>query len=158
MSLDKQVVYSAALDFNNKQNSLHLTIQPLELEQSYRLGRRWGAERFLELLIPSPDSSNLPALIKKHGSNSFFDELIRHLQTGHGFCGRSWKAFCAKSGGSRKPIKDLQFGPDPGMFTRNASISSPKRRQVTVALVILFPCHKFCIGLSICGRTSRNLF
>lgn len=113
MPLDKQVVYSTTLDFNNKQNSLHLTIQPLKLDQSYRLGRRWGAERFLELLIPSPDSSTLPAFIKKQGSNSFFDDLIRHLQTGHDFCGRSWKAFYAKSGGSRKPIKDLQFGPDP---------------------------------------------
>lgn len=109
----QQVVYSTSLDFDNKHSPLRLTIQPLKLEQSYRLGRRFGADRFLELLVPSPDSSSLPTFVKNQSSTSFFHELVQHLQAGHEFCGRAWKAFYTKSGGSRKPVKYLQFGPDP---------------------------------------------
>lgn len=112
MPFDQQVTYSTSLDFNNKNNPLRLTIQPLKVEQSYRLGRRFGADRFLELLVPSPDSSSLPAFVKNQGSTSFFHELVQHLQTGHEFCGRAWKAFYTKSGGSRKPVKDLHFWSD----------------------------------------------
>lgn len=108
---DKQIVYTASLDFSRKSTPLQLTLQPLKLESSHRLGRHYGADRFIELLIPSPDSSNLPAFLKN--SASFSRSLIRWLIEEHAFCGRSWKAFYTKSGGSRKPVKGLQFGPDP---------------------------------------------
>lgn len=110
---DQQVVYSASLDFtNNHLDPLRLTIHPLKLDQSHRLERRFGADRFLELLLPSPDSSNLPPFVKKK-SESFFKDLVRWLAGDHLFCGRRWKAFYTKSGGSRKPVRDLRFGPDP---------------------------------------------
>lgn len=112
MPFDQQVVYSTSLDFNSKSNPLGLTIQPLKLEQSHRLGRRFGSDRFLELLVPSPDTSNLPAFIKDTNA-LFFEGLVEWLKVGHTFCGRGWKAFYTRSGGSRKPVKDLQFGPDP---------------------------------------------
>lgn len=112
MPFDQQVVYSASLDFKSKSNPLTLTIQPLKIEQSYRLGRRFGSDRFLELLVPSPDTSNLPAFMKDK-DDMFFKGLVEWLKARHAFCGRGWKAFYTKSGGSRKPIKDLQFGPDP---------------------------------------------
>lgn len=112
MPFNQQVVYAASLDFNrDSKASLQLTLQPLKLEPSHRLGRRFGADRFLELLVPSPDSSNLPPSVKDQGS--FFDELVQWLGVDHAFCGRSWTAFYTKSGGSRKPVRDLQFGPDP---------------------------------------------
>lgn len=114
LPVDQQVVYSASLDFtSNKNDPLRLTIQPLKLEQSHRLGRRFGADRFLEILLPSPDSSNLPGFIKNRSSESFFENLVRWLADEHLFCGRRWKAFYTKSGGSRKPVRDLQFGPEP---------------------------------------------
>lgn len=108
---DQQVVYTASLDFNRKSTALQLTLQPLKLEQAHRLGRKFGPDRFIELLIPSPDSSNLPTTFKK--DSAFFEKLIRWLLDEQAFCGRSWKAFYTKSGGSRKPVKDLQFGPEP---------------------------------------------
>lgn len=114
LPFDQQVVYSASLNFSDaKVDLLRLTIHPLKLEQSHRLGRHFGADRFLELLLPSPDSSNLPASFKNKKSEPFFEDLIRWLAEEHPFCGRYWKAFYTKSGGSRKPVRDLQFGPEP---------------------------------------------
>ncbi|KAJ4420099.1 hypothetical protein N0V82_004546 [Gnomoniopsis sp. IMI 355080] len=111
ISRDQQVVYTASLDFDRRSTALHLTLQSLKVEQPHRLGRYYGADRYIEVLIPSPDSSNLPTYLKKNAS--FFDDLIQWLVEDHAFCGRSWKAFYTKSGGSRKPVKDLQFGPEP---------------------------------------------
>lgn len=108
---DQQVVYTASLDFSRRSAPLRLTLQPLRLDQSHRLGRYYGADRFMEVLIPSPDSSNVPAFLKNDAS--FFEKLICWLGEGHAFCGRSWKAFYTKSGGSRKPVRELQFGPEP---------------------------------------------
>lgn len=111
MPLSRQVVYSASLDFKKgSKNTLQLTMYPLKLDLPHRLARRFGADRFLELLVPSPDSSNLPTSVM--GQGSFFDELVQWLGVEHAFCGRSWAAFYTKSGGSRKPVRDLQFGPD----------------------------------------------
>lgn len=112
LPFDQQVVYSASLDFSKPDPKLlSLRMHPLKLDQSYRLARRYGADRFIELLLPSPDTSNLPAFIKDHGS--FFEAMVQWLVGSHAFCGREWKAFYTKSGGSRKPQRDIQFGPDP---------------------------------------------
>lgn len=133
-SRDQQVVYTASLDFDRRSTILQLTLQPLKLEQPHRLGRYYGADRFIEVLIPSPDSSNLPTFLKKNVS--FFDNIICWLDEEHAFCGRSWKAFYTKSGGSRKPMKDLQFGPEPKpvfkdriyFFAERAEAGLPIRR------------------------------
>lgn len=108
---DQQVVYTASLDFDRKSTTLQLTLQPLKLEQAHRLGRNYGSDRFVELLIPSPESSNLPKSFKK--DSTFFEKPIPWLLEEQVFCGRAWKAFYTKSGGSRKNVKDLQFGPEP---------------------------------------------
>lgn len=113
LPFDQQVVYSVSLDFGSKSDPLRLTIQPLKLDQSHRLGRRFGADRFLELLFPSPDTFNLPGYMRKNDNESFFNNLVKWLTVDHSFCGRQWKAFYTKSGGSRKPVKRLQFGPEP---------------------------------------------
>lgn len=109
---DAQVVYAASVDFtSNKTKPFRLTLQPVKLDDPHRLARKFGPDRFMELLIPSPDSSNLPNFIAK--DDNFFADLIRWLSGTHAFCGRLWKPFYTKSGGSRKPIRDIQFGPDP---------------------------------------------
>lgn len=116
LPFDQQAVYSASLEFsNNKADPLRLSIQPLKLDQSHRLGRHFGADRFLELLLPSPDSSNLPRYIKTKSSDSdsFLGDLVKWLVEEQSFCGRRWKAFYTKDGGSRKPVRDLRFGPEP---------------------------------------------
>lgn len=109
---DSQAVYAASIDFtSSKTIPFRLTLQPVKLDDSHRLARKYGADRFLELLVPSPDSSNLPNSIAK--DNSFFTDLISWISGTHFFCGRRWKAFYTKSGGSRKPVREIQFGPDP---------------------------------------------
>lgn len=113
----QHIVFAASLEFAAMKSDsscfLHLKLQPLKLDKPHRLGRKFGADRFLELLVPSPDSSNLPSLMK---NKPFYDELVNWLtQQPHVFCGRCYRPFYLKSGGQRKPLKHLQveFGPDP---------------------------------------------
>lgn len=108
-----QVVYTASLEFGSSlSHPLQLIMRPLKVEQGHRLARQFGADRFLELLVPSPDSSNLPAKLKKEDA-SFFEMLISWLHERQKFCGRTWAAFYTKAGGSRAPVKDLHIGPPP---------------------------------------------
>lgn len=107
------VVFTASLEFSstNSENPLQLRLQPLKLDKPHRLGRKYGADRFLELLVPSPDTSNLPWSMK---DKPFYDELVNWLtQDPHAFCGRNYRSFYLKSGGQRKPLRYLQFGPEP---------------------------------------------
>lgn len=116
---DQHVIFSASLDFTNtKADPLRLRLQPPKVEQSHRLGRRFGSDRFLELLVPSPDNSNLPPYLKK--DDTFFEKLIQWL-TGqsHAFCGRRWRPFYTKDGGSREPVKDLSFTPEKKKIYQN---------------------------------------
>lgn len=109
----QHVVFTASLEFTVTQSDhpLRLRLHPLKLDKPHRLGRKYGADRFLELLVPSPDSSNLPGVIK---DKPFYDELVNWLtQEPHAFCGRHYKPFYLKSGGQRKPLRHLQFGPEP---------------------------------------------
>lgn len=116
---DQHVVFSASVEFTNtKGDPLLLTLQPLKVEQSHRLGRRYGSDRFMELLIPSPDSFNLPQYLKH--DESFFETLIQWLtREPHALCGRWWRPFYTKDGGSREPVKDLSFGPDKMKIYQN---------------------------------------
>lgn len=110
---NQHVVFTASLEFSSTKsdNPLRLRLQPLKIDKPHRLGRKYGADRFLELLVPSPDSSNLPWFIK---DKPFYDELVDWLtQEPHAFCGRRYRPFYLKSGGQRKPIRHLQFGPEP---------------------------------------------
>ncbi|KAJ0118190.1 hypothetical protein J7T55_008973 [Diaporthe amygdali] len=110
---NQHVVFSASLEFASTRSgsTLRLRLQPLKLDRPHRLGRKYGADRFLELLVPSPDSSNLPLSVK---DEPFDEELLNWLtQKPHAFCGRLYRPFYLKSGGQRKPPKRLQFGPEP---------------------------------------------
>lgn len=110
---NQHVVFAASLEFATMKSGGHLRLrlQPLKLDQPHRLGRKYGSDRFLELLVPSPDSSNLPWFIK---DKPFYDELVNWLtQEPHAFCGRHYRPFYLKSGGPRKPLRHLQFGPEP---------------------------------------------
>ena len=110
---NQHVVFAASLEFASTKSDrpLRLRLQPLKLDKPHRLGRKYGADRFLELLVPSPDSSNLPWFIK---DKPFYDELVNWLtKKPHAFCGRRYRPFYLKNGGQRKPLRQLHFGPDP---------------------------------------------
>lgn len=105
------VVMSAALEFNpSKTGPLFLLdMKPVRLDQGCRLTRRFGPDRFLEVLIPSPTVQNAPAILKDGGS----EELIAWLtRKPHDLVGRQWQAFYSKDAGYRKPAKDFKLGPD----------------------------------------------
>ncbi|KAK0747260.1 RNA dependent RNA polymerase-domain-containing protein [Apiosordaria backusii] len=110
------VLMSISLDFNpdkDRQAPLFLVdMKPLRLDQGCRLTRRFGADRFFEVLVASPTASSAPDLIKNaepHGA----EEVIKWI-TGraHALVGRHWRAFFAKDAGFRKPIKEYSLAPE----------------------------------------------
>lgn len=106
------VVMSASLEFNpDKTGPMFLVdMKPLRLDEGCRLTRRFGPDRFLELLIPSPASMNAPPIVKVRGGA---EEIIKWLtESPHSLVGRQWRAFYAKDAGYRKPAKELRLGPD----------------------------------------------
>lgn len=109
----QHVVFTASLEFATAKSNcpLRLRLQPLKLDKPHRLGRKYGADRFLELLVPSPDLSNLPSSLK---DKPFYDDLLEWLaRRPHAFCGRCYRPFYLKPGGQRTPAKHLHFGPEP---------------------------------------------
>jgi hypothetical protein len=95
---DKVVVLSAELSCSQVEGEppFHLQLKPMKLELGHRLDRRFGADRFLEITMPSPESleqkprgsSRLPI-----SSEQFFQWLCREV---HHFVGRCWIPFFSK--------------------------------------------------------------
>ncbi|EGR45650.1 uncharacterized protein TRIREDRAFT_67742, partial [Trichoderma reesei QM6a] len=90
----KTATLTAELVYNQDGGPLYsLRLQPLRLELGHRLARRFGADRFLEILIPSPSSSSDedPKVLKEAKS---LEKIVEWLtKSRHYFLGRSWKPF-----------------------------------------------------------------
>ncbi|KAK2017367.1 hypothetical protein LZ32DRAFT_600593 [Colletotrichum eremochloae] len=108
----QHVVFSAALDQAPKAEKgplFTLSMLPIALDQGCRLHRRFGSDRFLELLVPASDSWNAPL-----NSPEASEEVTRWLSSRpHYFAGRQWRAFFSRDGGHKKPQKNLNLGPEP---------------------------------------------
>ncbi|AEO68606.1 uncharacterized protein THITE_2079458 [Thermothielavioides terrestris NRRL 8126] len=105
------VVLSASLEFNpSKTGPLFLLdMKPLRFDEGCRLTRRFGPDRFLEVLVPSPTALNAPSILKDGGAA----QVIRWLtEKPHSLVGRQWQAFYTKDAGYRKPARELRLGPD----------------------------------------------
>jgi hypothetical protein len=94
------VILSAKLEFNGSQAGplLNFQLQPLKLEISHRLGRRFGNDRFLEISVPNLSGYKLPRLLKDaelSGRGEAFRKVIVDWMTReiHGFLSISWGAF-----------------------------------------------------------------
>lgn len=86
------VTLALEANYNNEIDGplYNLRLQPLKLDFSHRLDRRFGADRFLEFTIPSPAETNPP-----RGVNT--EELVSLIpQSDHVFLGRIWRAFFMK--------------------------------------------------------------
>lgn len=111
-SRGQSVVLSATLDFNKARSGplFILRMGPLKLDDSHRLSRRFGSDRFLEVLYPSPNSTNVPAALRGEDAREAANKwLARGV---HRLAGRHWAAFYTKDAGYKKPTKDLLLGPD----------------------------------------------
>ncbi|KAL0472956.1 RNA-dependent RNA polymerase [Neurospora intermedia] len=108
------VVLSAVLDYNPDNSPtapLYLVkLKPLMFEQGCRLTRRFGPDRFFEILIPSPTSTSpsVPPVVSKQPGA--VEEVIQWLTMGqHSLVGCQWRAFFAKDAGYRKPLREFQL-------------------------------------------------
>ena len=111
-SKGNSVILSAVLDFNpDKTGPLYLVdLKPLKLDQGCRLTRRFGPDRFFEILIPSPTSQAAPPVILAPGGS---EKVIEWLtQRKHSLVGRDWRAFYTKDAGYRKPAREFRLGPE----------------------------------------------
>jgi hypothetical protein len=103
------VVLSAKLKFNNIPDGpfFRLQLQPLKVERSHRLGRRFGPDRFLELSLPSLTGRKLPKLFKdaeQAGRGDSCRKVVAEWlsRRQHVFLGITWGAFCVKDSISKK--------------------------------------------------------
>ncbi|KAK0717500.1 RNA dependent RNA polymerase-domain-containing protein [Lasiosphaeria miniovina] len=98
------VILSAKLDLTKLKDGplFVLDMMPLRLDQGCRLTRKFGPDRFFEILIPSPIGSG--------GSETVINWLT---QQQHSFVGRQWRAFYSKNAGYRKPARDLWRKSEP---------------------------------------------
>ncbi|EHK15310.1 uncharacterized protein TRIVIDRAFT_122493, partial [Trichoderma virens Gv29-8] len=96
----KTVTLSAELVYNQASTGplYSLRLHPLKLELGHRLARRFGADRFLEITIPSPSSrrDEVPSILKEDPRS--LEKIVNWLtKSRHYFLGRTWKPFYVRS-------------------------------------------------------------
>lgn len=95
-------------------------LEPLRLEQTYRLRRRFGNDRFLELDIPNLTGRRVPKVLRDfpEGKSVVIEWLFEDM---HPVFGRFWVPFCTKpkEGKERKAeATDQQSEIDTGVAHR----------------------------------------
>ena len=80
-------------------------LEPLKLEQTYRLRRRFGNDRFLELDIPNLTGRRIPEVLKQcpNGKSIVIEWLFQDM---HPIFGRFWVPFWTRP----KDVKDRKVG------------------------------------------------
>ncbi|KAK7914883.1 RNA polymerase-like protein [Apiospora marii] len=94
-TLHRVVVFTASLEFSSSADRgsvFTLQLDPLRLERPHRLNRRFGSDRFMEIIIPTLDAKNLPSHFRNIGEA---ESILRHWasQRLHYFIGRAWSGF-----------------------------------------------------------------
>ena len=98
---------------------IRLELRPLHLEQSCRLYRRFGSDRFIELLFPSassPSSSN--ATLRREGGSEVVTPWLTERR--HALVGREWAAFWTGNAIKKTSSHDaVTWGPEPESIFRD---------------------------------------
>ncbi|KAJ0268939.1 hypothetical protein COL940_012908 [Colletotrichum noveboracense] len=108
----QHVTFTASLVQTKKVKSgpiFSLTMEPIGLDQGCRLHRRFGSDRSIELVIPSPNSWETPINNPKI-SEEVIDWFSSRL---HYLAGRQWRAFYSRDAGYKTPQTNVSLGPDP---------------------------------------------
>ncbi|KAI1500422.1 RNA dependent RNA polymerase-domain-containing protein [Biscogniauxia marginata] len=106
-STDQVVVLGASLSTNMSKTGplFHFQLQPLKLDLPHRLDRRFGSDRFLEIVMPS--MSELKVLEPIH------DDIHHWLaKSSHVFLGRIWASFFVKPSLPKKVAREDTLGPE----------------------------------------------
>jgi len=118
---DQDVVFQSALEFSNKdQGPLYkLKLHPPRIDRPTRLSRRFGADRFMEMLVPSHTTSHAAVPRFLRDNEEAVNELNRwFFHRRHRLAGREWAVFFVKDGGYKKPAQDPRIGPDPDSISK----------------------------------------
>ncbi|KAI1175802.1 hypothetical protein F4777DRAFT_296968 [Nemania sp. FL0916] len=113
-SVDQAVVFTASLAPNLAKDGplFKLSLQPLRLDLPHRLDRRFGSDRFLELIIPSLHTKDMRAM-RKYYELDVEDAIISWLvNEPHVLLGRVWRSFFIKSAAPKKMHKDDTLRPE----------------------------------------------
>ncbi|OTB06797.1 hypothetical protein M426DRAFT_318509 [Hypoxylon sp. CI-4A] len=106
---EQAVVLTASLTTNTSKSGplFALRLSPLKLDLSHRLGRRFGSDRFLELIMPCINSQDLRFL-----GDSNIDDIQQWLvDESHVLLGRIWTAFFVKPSLPKKINSENTLGP-----------------------------------------------
>lgn len=88
-------------------------LQPLRIDNTHRLGRRFGNDRFLEIAIPHLSGLKLPENELKEAGDAGRVVVIEWLVGGvHELFGRTWKPFFYKDSRSRRAVPDAPMTED----------------------------------------------
>ncbi|KAI1417706.1 RNA dependent RNA polymerase-domain-containing protein [Hypoxylon sp. FL1857] len=106
---DRVVVLTASLTANTSKTGplFFLKLSPLKLDLSHRLSRRFGSDRFLELVIPSMSSQDV-----RNFGESATESIQRWLVNDcHVLLGRVWMSFFLKPSLPKKITNENTLGP-----------------------------------------------
>ncbi|KAJ0383438.1 hypothetical protein COL922a_010480 [Colletotrichum nupharicola] len=130
----QHVTFTASLVQTKKVKSgpiFSLTMEPIALDQGCRLHRRFGSDRFIELVIPSPNSWETPI-----NNPKISDEVIGWFSSRlHYLAGRQWRAFYSRDAGYKTPQTNVSLGPDPKpIFREKISLSAENGNNFHAAI------------------------
>jgi len=117
-STDQVVTLTASLTTNSSADGplFKLSLQPLKLDLPHRLDRRFGSDRFVELIVPSIHSRDMESI--KKSNNTGIDIILNWLTRDcHVFLGRVWKSFFTKDASPKKIHKDNTLKKDGDIVT-----------------------------------------
>ena len=90
------ILGSLRYEFDSPGYLFRLQLCPLSLDDSHRLGRRFGHDRFLEIDVPDLTGQHVPKMVQKLAARGP-ELIIKWLVDGsHNFLGRTWKPFFVK--------------------------------------------------------------
>lgn len=99
----KGVALTGSLTFIDQPSEqvFEFRLNPLKIERTYRLARKFGSDRFFVLSVPRIDSRHLPFHLRSdvNARQAIIDWLVC---SEHSFLGRKWRVFYAKPESNRK--------------------------------------------------------
>jgi len=124
-----------------------LRLRPLQLDNSHRLERRFGAERFLEIDMPNITGTKVPKTLRDLNSVGKA-VIVKWLTDQHKFIGKTWTVFC------NKPIRTKGKPKNKGLETKSELDNSLTQRLFFFA--VTGDGFKPCKGTPLPGSTQDS--